>query len=117
MTGYGHNSGAIDARHRLAEEIRTKSKEYAEASGMADYWSEWKKIVFSEIVNQQGDMAISKAEHIARADPKYRDAVKKAIDYGTRANILKGEVRSLEIEWETWRTIEATRRSEMRAQP
>lgn len=98
---------------RLHHEFREKAKEHAEAQGRADYWDEWKKIVFSEIVNQQQDMAISKAEHIARAHPEYRKALKNAIEWGTKANVLKAELKAIEMEFETWRTVESTRRAEM----
>ena len=97
------------------EQYRVKAQEWARTDGEARKLEKMEKIIFSEIVNQS-EGAISAREHAARANPAYKDASQAAIGARTRANLLKAELEGMEMAWETWRTLNATKRAEMRVQ-
>ena len=97
------------------EQYRIKAQEWAVADGEARKLEKMEKIVFSEIVNQS-EGSISSREHAARANAAYKQAVSDALGARTKANILKAELDGMEMAWQTWRTLNATRRAEMGVQ-
>jgi len=99
-----------------AEQYRLLAVDYAEKEGEANRLEEKKKIVFAELVNQfrRDEKAVVAAEYKARAAEPYKDIIDQYTAARTAANIAKAELRAKEIGFETWRTKEATKRTEMR---
>lgn len=62
------------------------------------------KVVFSRQVLAAGDVAISKAEHIARASSEYTDWCEMLDTARTAAEKARAEVEWLKCRWETWRS-------------
>ena len=86
---------------------------WAELDGRARELEELRKTVFSEIVNRSNAKSVAKAEHEAFASHEYRVHVKKMVQARTEANVAKAHVDGLKIQFEKWRTMQATRRTEM----
>ena len=97
----------------LVEEWRLKAREWAELDGDARRLEKLEKIVFSEIVNQL-DGSISSREHEARGHPNYRSHCLETVSARTKANVMKAELDGMEMKFEAWRTLNATKRAEMK---
>ena len=91
----------------------TEAKEWARLDGEARRLEEMRKIVFSEVVNRSNATAVSKAEHEAYASAEFRAHVKKMVEARTLANIARARMDARKLEFEKWRTMQATRRTEM----
>jgi len=63
-------------------------------------------------LSKEGAIDIRKAQ--ARADQDYIRAEDAAMEAEHQANIAKARLDAVQIEWETWRTLEANKRAEMR---
>lgn len=87
--------------------------EWARLDGNARELEELRKTVFSEIVNQSNAKSVAKAEHEAQASHRYMEHIKKMVRARTEANIAKARMDGLKIQFEKWRTLQATRRTEM----
>lgn len=99
--------------HDLAELIRVNRVEWAKLDGEARYQEEMLKIKEAEIFNRsEGPMEARKMK--ARASQEYLSHIKSMTETRTKANIAFAEFRGLETKWETWRTLNATRRAEMK---
>jgi len=99
---------------RLNQEWLAASDEADAADHEARLLEELKKITLSELVNRSPEASVAKAEHWARAHEKYREAMEKAVAARTEANRLKARAEKLHKDWETWRTMESSRRTELR---
>ena len=89
------------------------AREWVKLDGEARRLEELKKTVFSEVVNRSNAKAISKAEHEAYASSEFREHVKRMVEARTRANIARAHMDGLKLTFEQWRTMQATRRTEM----
>ena len=91
----------------------SKAGEWVTKDGEARRLEKLEKVIFSEIVNQ-AEGPISKAEHAARGSEAYRKHVLEMVQARTDANAVKAELEGMDKKWETWRTLQATRRAEMK---
>ncbi len=96
-----------------ADSYYRKAKEWAEADGEARMMEKMEKIILSEIVNRC-EGSVAKAEHEARASTRYKEHCTSMIQARTRATVLKAELQAMELAHERWRTVNATRRAEMK---
>ena len=101
-----------DATH--GEKYRLACIEWARADGEARRLEEMKKVLFSELVNQSDSKSVAQAEHRARGNPIFKEHVETMVAARTKANILEAEVQGLKVKFEAWRTLESTKREEMR---
>lgn len=97
----------------FAEAFRLKAVNLAEAEGDAMRAEKKAKRVFSQVVISAGE-SVAKGEHMARIAEPFTQAEDEMIEKQTRANVLKAELESMRISWETWRSISANKRAEMR---
>lgn len=96
-----------------AEQFRLKAEEWARLNGEAEKLEHMRKIVLSELVNQRTG-AIGAREHEAQADPVYGVHIQKMTAARTTANIAKAQMEAMRMRFEAWRTVNATRRAEMK---
>lgn len=98
------------------EECNKARLEWVRLDGAARKLEELRKVVKAEIANQARNEGLSAtaAEQVAEADPRYRKHVESMVDARTQANIKKAEVDGMEMRWETWRSMNATKRAEMK---
>ena len=98
-----------ELHHRWTE----KTKEWVHLDNDARRFEELRKSVFSEIVNRMEGKSIAEREHKAHATGQYMGHIKQMVQARTLANVAKAEADGMKLQWETWRTINATRRKEM----
>jgi hypothetical protein len=90
--------------------------EWANADAAARLLEETKNTVRAELERQHltGGMTSAKAETFALADPNYRAHVESMVEARRKANLARVLFDSLRAEVELIRTVESTRRAEMR---
>ena len=89
----------IDINSALDNASKTALK-FAQLDGEARMLEKFEKILLSELVNQANESSIAKAEHFARR-------------HRTDANVAKAEWEAIQMKFESWRTLESTKRAEM----
>ena len=96
-----------------AEQFRLKAEEWARLNGEADRLEHMRKVKLGEIVNQIGG-PIGKAEHQAHAHLDYKIHIEAMTAARTQANIARAQMDAMRLRFEAWRTVNATRRAEMK---
>jgi|TARA_R110001606_G_scaffold396461_1_gene570623 hypothetical protein len=102
----------IDINSALDNASKTALK-FAQLDGEARMLEKFEKILLSELVNQANESSIAKAEHFARRHNTYKDHVTKMVLARTDANVAKAEWEAIQMKFESWRTLESTKRAEM----
>lgn len=95
------------------EQFRLAAVDWAEANGEADRLEHMRKVILGEIVNQIGG-PIGKAEHEAHAHKDYVQHIADMTHARTKANVAKGKMESMRMRFDGWRTVNATKRAEMK---
>lgn len=95
------------------EQFRIKALKWANANGEAERLEHMRKVILGELVNQIGG-PITKAEHEAHGHKHYVQHIRDMTHARTKANIAKGEMEFMRMRFEAWRTVNATRRAEMK---
>lgn len=89
-----------------------RAKEWVKLDGEAARLEKLEKIIFSEMV-QRLEGSVAAREHAARASEEYRTHCLQMIAARTAANMARAEADGMRMKWDTWRTVNATRRAEM----
>lgn len=100
----------MDAHQTFLDEYRQAALAAAETKAEEARLEEVRKITFSRLVKDQGDMAVAKAEHIARADAAYEDACDELAAARKAAAIAAARHDYLKTRFEHWRTRAANNR-------
>jgi hypothetical protein len=88
----------------LVEEYGKALHRLAKANAEESSAEETRKVVLAQQIVAAGDVAVSKAENIARASAPYAKAL-VTLDFArTEAEEARAEVEWLKVRWETWRT-------------
>ena len=95
------------------EAFRLKATAFAHAEADAMRAEKKAKRIYSQLIISMSG-SINQREHEARTMDAFVEAEEAAIDAATKANVLKGELESMRISWETWRSLNAQRRAEMK---
>jgi hypothetical protein len=106
-------SESTEARFAEFEKL---GQEWAEAKAQSGYMDEWKKIVLSremKLAEKMGSTSAAAQERDARASQAYKDAVDAAHVADERALVLGMKIKAMEMKFEHWRSIQATRRAEI----
>jgi len=101
-----------DAAFKLVHDIQDALKAAAEAESEATRLDKRRKAIQAErFLRETGTVA--EREALARTAPEYTNAERAWISAASQANIARAIADGLKLEWETWRTMQATRRAEM----
>ena len=109
----GHNMRPIDP-DRIRYELEQTGEAWADAHAAASLLEETQKSVLSELVADyqgSGVKAVAAAEHLARADRRYRQHVAEMVSARKAANKARVKMDSLKA----WIELERTRASTDRA--
>ncbi len=90
-------------------------EEWVRLDSAARGLEELRTIKRSEIANQRkadGESATA-AQQYAEGSSQYRAHVENMVKARTEANKKRAEVKGMEMKWDTWRSMNATRRAEM----
>ena len=97
IAAYGH---ALEEAARLGAE-ETKLEEE-------------RKILFSKLVVDAGDISAVKAEHVARASASYREHGELLATVRLQCALAKAKAQHMTARLDIWRTRESTRRAQQR---
>jgi hypothetical protein len=97
-------------------EFEALGKEWAVAKAQHGALEEWKKIVLAremKLAEARGATSAAAQERDARASNTYAEAVDAVHAADEKALALGMKIKSLEMRFEHWRTVQATRRAEI----
>lgn len=97
-------------------ELHKLSEEYAEAAGVREHITEYRKVKKADLMKQaetDGIESAAKQEREAYAHQDYKDVVEALKEAVTQEVKLKWKLRLFETQFEAWRTMQATKRAEM----
>lgn len=95
------------------ESFRLKAEEWARANGEAERLEHMRHVILAELFNQM-EGPIGEREHKARAHARYHEHILEMTQARTKANVAKGQMEFMRMRFEAWRTVNATRRAEMK---
>lgn len=98
----------------LSEQYRILAKQWVDAESAAHLLEETKTAVFAQKQVALGDMPVSRSEMLVKSSPEWHEHLTRIASARRAANLLKVQLKYLEMKnWEQ-RSYEATQRSEMR---
>jgi hypothetical protein len=105
----------IDPAH-IAQQMDEAGREWVNLDAAAKLLEETKAVVRAELERQYLDkgMTSAKAETMAQSDPTYRAHVELMVENRRKANLARVLFDSVRAEVDLIRTVESTRRAEMR---
>jgi hypothetical protein len=92
------------------EEYRAAASAAGRLQAEAEHAEELRKIAFAKAVIAAGDVAVSKAEYVARSSGEFGSAVAALLSAALAANEAKVQLDYLGKRWEKWRTQMASAR-------
>ena len=101
-----------EADRPISEMYRVVAKQWVDADAAASLLEDTKQPIFSQLVLASTDTSIARAEHTARASLAYREHVEKINEARKRANLLKVQMRYLEMRFSEWQAGDANQRAE-----
>ena len=109
------HKSAIDPNH-IAVALESAGTEWVNLDAAAKLLEETKAVVRAEIERRHLEQGLtsSKAETMAQADPIYRQHIELMVENRRRANLARVLFDSLRAEVDLLRTVESSRRAEMR---
>jgi len=98
------------------EEIRLLMEEAAKSKAEAEKCHKLSKRMFSQMVIsfRAAKCGLGESEHKARASEQYMETEDREIAAATAANIKQAELDARKLRWETWRSMNANKRAEMK---
>lgn len=98
----------------ISEEYRIVAKKWVDADSAANMLEETKSAYLSQLMLEHGDIAVSKAETLVKGSGPWRDYVEKMVTARKEANLLKVQLKYIEMKYHEWQSYNATRRAEMK---
>jgi len=106
---------AMDGNNEpYSEQYRLAGEEWVADDSAARLLEETKSVVFSQLVNKQGDMPVSRAEHAVRSSDEWHEFITKMVEARTKANAAKVYLRYAEMKFFEWQSANANARAERR---
>jgi hypothetical protein len=98
----------------ISEQYRIVAKQWVDAHSAANILEETKSAILSKMMLDLGDMPVSRAEMIVKASEGWREHLTKMTDARRQADLLKVQLKYLEMKFAEWQANDATARAEMR---
>ena len=96
----------------ISEEFRVVAKQWVDADAAASLLEDTKSAMFSQLVLGSADTSIARAEHTARASEAYREHIAKMTEARRAANLLKVQMKYIEMRYGEWQSRDANARKE-----
>jgi hypothetical protein len=97
----------------LSEQFRLVAKRWVDAEAAYDILNETKTAVFAQKCAELGDIAVNRAEQKVRSSPDWFDHLTKISSARRDANLLKMQIKYIEMKHREWVSANATNRAEM----
>ena len=100
----------------INEKRRILGVSWAKLDGEARRLDKMEGVVLAECYNfyKRDGCTVKDAEMMAKSDKRYKEAVESACKARTEANVKLAELKGYEMGFESWRSMNATRRMEMK---
>lgn len=103
-----------ESNQPISEQYRITAKKWVEAEAAASLLEDTKSAVLSQQMLALGEMPVSKAEMLTKANPEWVEHVKKIVEARAAANLLKVQLEYLRMRSSEQASAEASKRAEMR---
>ena len=97
-----------------SEQYRVVAKQWVDADAAADILEELKSATLSQLMSEHGDMPVSRAEMLVKADEEWQAYIREMVEARQKANRLKVQLEYLRMKFSEWQSHEATKRTEAR---
>jgi 4-hydroxy-L-threonine phosphate dehydrogenase PdxA len=97
----------------ISEQFRIVAKRWVDADAAATILEETKTSILASKMQALGEMPVSKAEMRIKASDEWREHVEKIVAARAAANVLKMQIKYLEMRHREWVSANATNRAEM----
>jgi hypothetical protein len=98
----------------LSEQFRLAAKEWVELDAAASMLEECKSAILSQMMADEGDIPVSRAEMNVRATQEWREYIGKMVKAREKANLAKVKLKWIDMRFTEQNSREATARAEMR---
>ena len=98
---------------KYGQYIAKYGEEYAQANALADRAEEMKKIILATLMLRYEGSQSSREMH-ALASPEYDAHIGRMVDARCAANVAKAKFEAVRVDFEVYRTLEASRRQELK---
>jgi hypothetical protein len=98
----------------LSEQFRLAAKEWVELDAAASMLEECKSAILSQMMADEGDIPVSRAEMNVRATREWREYIGKMVKAREKANLAKVKLKWIDMRFTEQNSREATARAEMR---
>jgi hypothetical protein len=101
----------------LSEQYRIVAKKWVDAEAAAHLLEESKTTVLEQrktsLIGKAGDMPDAKAERSIKSDPEWEEYIQTMCEARKRANLLKVQLKYIEMRHREWISADANARKEM----
>lgn len=98
----------------ISEQYRLVAKSWVDADAAANLLEECKSATLAQKITEKGDMPVNRAETLVKASQEWRDYMELMVDARKRANLLKVQLKYIEMQFAERQSAEATARAERR---
>lgn len=103
-----------DSNLPWSEQFRIISKRWVDADNAARLLEETKTATLSQMMIGCGDVPAAHAERDVKGSQEWRDFIKQMVSARSEANRLKVQMKYIEMKFQEWNSMSATRRAEMK---
>lgn len=104
----------MDSDLPLSEQYRIVAKKWVDADAAASLLEETKSSFLAQMMSDQGDMPVSRAEMNVKASEEWRDYIKSMVEARQKASLLKVQLEYIRMRFQEWNSVTATKRAEMK---
>ena len=104
----------MDENLPISEQYRIIAKKWVDAESAASILEETKSSLLANMMLQQGDIPVSRAEMKSKASEPWREFLRDMVGARETALRLKVQLEYIRMKFHEWQSAEATRRAEMK---
>lgn len=98
----------------ISEEYRVIAKKWVDADSAATLREETKSAFYSQLMLEHKDIPVNRAEIAVKASEAWQEYVAEMVQARKDANLLKVQLKYIEMKFYEWQSYNATRRAEMK---
>jgi hypothetical protein len=98
----------------ISEQYRIVAKKWVDADSAATLREETKSAFYSQLMLEHTDKPVNRAEIAVKASDEWQDFVASMVEARKEANLLKVQLKYIEMKFYEWQSYNATKRAEMK---
>ena len=104
----------MDSNLPLSEQYRIIAKKWVDADAAASLLEETKSSFLAQMMSEQGDMPVSRAEMNVKSSVSWQDYIRSMVEARQKAALLKVQLEYIKMRFQEWNSVTATKRAEMK---